>query len=82
MKLFRVLTTTGLAVACALASGPALAFPSHERHWEYYADASLSTLVGGREMDCFGDVYVWGQQGPYRVLVYEFPCDPEGPIQP
>lgn len=82
MNLFRILTTTSLAAACALASGPALALPTHEREWAYYADAARTEVVGGRVMNCSGGVAVWGQQGPYQELIFEVQCEPDGPIWP
>ncbi|MBT2226213.1 DUF6289 family protein [Nonomuraea sp. NEAU-A123] len=39
----------------------------------YFSDAAHTTVVGSREEDCGGLVYVWGTRSSY-VDIYRSPC--------
>jgi len=66
-----------LAVAVAVASGPAMASPAWWVEYDYYADASMTTLVGNGGMTCTGLQYLTGEKTLFRVEVFRYRCNNE-----
>lgn len=70
-----VLVIVAMAVFAVLAI-PRLAYalPCEEHYWQYFTDATYTTVVGGDGRDCFGNrsPYWWGQQTSYWT--YEECC--------
>lgn len=60
----RIWVLLGLVV---LGGTSLFALPPHEMIWEYYTDASLTTLCGEKILQCGGGYYRWGCQTAFYI---------------
>ena len=62
-------------VAFILFALPATAQTPPDREYvaKYYSNASYTTIIGGKIIDCCGNVTVWGYYSTYQIWE-EFPC--------
>lgn len=65
-------------VGALLPTDTAQALPCKESSTDFYSDGTYTTIVGGREVTCWG-VFTWGQVTIYRITYpgdYCFGCGP------
>jgi hypothetical protein len=64
-----------LAVAAGAVFASAYAFAAaYHTEYDYYSDATYTTVVGDSTQLCTGKTFTYGTVTPYRRLTYRYDC--------
>lgn len=72
-RILGLMLAVALLIGAVAVTAPAQALPAYENVTIYYSDASHTTEVGERGIDCWGHLCRWGTTSAYYET-FSVPC--------